>query len=692
MVDAPSPSTDDSFPPQAPDDVLVTPSIAEQQRGHAAAAQPIDPTDTSFPPDPNAAPQSIMDSTWAVAGKQLWDAGTRGLGLGARDVIQGASSPVTGLLDAATWPVRAAQRAMGVATTAPSDLVSQGLDAAGLPTPATPTEQNISTINRGAAATLPSLAAGAVPALAAAVPAPIAGLVASPAGSAGQAARTLASGGAGAIAGEKAAGSDLVPWWAKPAVNVAVGALGAGAADVGANLGAKAVNAAAGTMSPVYDAFQRAGIDANLLGTVSGSEAGRGAEAGFGRVPFAASVLRPVQQRAIDQFGDAVERTASQLDPAGTAVTAQRTGEQLQTAARDWQSNVFNGPNGQQAAAWTPLNQRMAGAAVDPTSYRAALTDAAAPPNLASVPANQQAFSNPQASRWLAALDADAPPGQALSWEQAQAIKQRIGDALGTPDIVNSIGYNQLQRIYAGLAQGMQATAVQHGQGALFDAANAVTTQGHQFIANTLSKIIRAANPMQESVTPEQATNNILNSGDSTLQDVRNQMPDAADQLAAFNLRRASTAKPSVATTPNDTSTGTFQTNMNQMQQRTPGGYAALYNTPALQQQLGDLQTVAGALRETQKHVNTSGTAEQLGWYDYMKNIGEAAGELKPGRAAAAIAIPPLFGWGAGTALTSPGLTRYAAGRGAGPAALRPGVAGLLGAGSNNIPTITVRP
>ena len=132
--------------------------------------------------------------------------------------------------------------------------------------------------------------------------------------------------------------------------------------------------------------------------------------------------------------------------------------------------------------------------------------------------------------------------------------------------------------------------------GCAFNNANAVTTAGHTFIENVGSKIAKANNPLQETVAPEQATNSILNSGDTTLQAVRQEMPDAADVLAAYKLRQAQTAKPSVAGAYNDTSTGTFLTNMNRSQQQTPGGHNALFNDPAVQGQLDDLTEVARRL------------------------------------------------------------------------------------------------
>jgi hypothetical protein len=522
--------------------------------------------------------------------------------------------------------------------------------------------------------------------------------VAAPTASVPEAARLLLQGGVGAVAGEKAAGSEYVPDWLKPTANIAGAIAGARFADATANLGAKTVNAVRGQMSPVYDAFVRSGVDPRLLGTVAGGELGQSFEAGTTRMPFASSIMRPAQQQTVDQFGNSVERTAAQLDPAGRGINAQATGEHLQESYRNWVDNVFNGPQGRQETAWAPLNQRMAGASVDAQPFRAALTDAAAPPNLASMPATQKAWASGQAQRWLNALNTDIGHGN-LTWEQAQAIRTRIGDAMGTPGIADAVGMQQLRRLYGGLAQGMENSAVANGQGTLFRDANAVTTEGHAFIENVGRKIAKANNPLQETVDAEDATKNILQSNDTTMQAVRREMPDAADTVAAFKLRQAQTAKPSVAGAYDDTSTGSFLSNMNRMRQKTPGGYNALFNTPTAQNQLDDLTEVARRLRATERHLNTSGTAEQLGWMAYLSGLTGAIGSGNLGAIALAAGGPPAAGIGLGKLMTSPLATRLAAARGMGPGVLPSGTGGLLGAlpGATGqpggpIPTITVRP
>jgi hypothetical protein len=646
--------------PKAPPASPTTGSAPADYDPQAASARLGDkgPLSTSF----NQVPRTGSEGS-------LWDAGLRGLGLGARAVAEGVTGVVGGVGDVLTYPGRAIAKAVGYQppaelpwmkdlTVAPSTQIGQAIDATGLPKPATPTEQNVSTVVRGAAGVTPALFGAPTVA---------------------NAARLLMQGGGGALAGEKAAESPLVPDALKPSVNLLASFLGGKVADVTANLGIKTANAVAGNMSPTYNAFQRAGVEPRLLGTVAGGTAGQSAEAALSRVPFASSVIRPVQQQTLDQFGNSVDRTATQLDPSRASATAQTTGDVLQNSYRNWVDNVFNGPQGRQATAWAPLNQRMAGSAVDQAPFRAALDNAANPPNLASLPATQRAFSSPQARAWLDALNKDIPPGGNLSWEQAQAIRSRIGDAMGTPDLVAGIGMQNLKNIYGGLARGMETTATQHGQGQLFSDANAVTTAGHSFIDNVGSKIAKANNPAQETIDPETATRNILNGGDTTLQAVRAELPDAADVLAAHKLRQASTAKPSVATQYDDTSTGTFLTNVNRMRQDRPGGYSALFGDPSVQQQLEDLSTVAGRLRATERHLNTSGTAEQLGWMQYLQGIAEHAGKGEYGKAIGAAVVPPIVGVGGGRLMTSQLATRLAAARGGGTPILPPGRAGLLG-------------
>jgi hypothetical protein len=306
----------------------------------------------------------------------------------------------------------------------------------------------------------------------------------------------------------------------------------------------------------------------------------------------------------VDDFGRAVDDTAHLLSPPGKPpiMTMQDAGKVAQDEAYNWIKTTFPA---KQDAVWNPLNQRMAGAAVDPTAYRKALEYAASPPGLATLPENQRAFASAQARKWLDALNTDVPPGRMLSWEQAQALKQRIGDAMGTTDIAGSMNATQLKGIYGGLAEGMKDAATQRGQRGLFDTATQVTIDGHQFIDGTLSKIIQRNNQGQETMRPDDVARTLLRDN-TAQQQLRDQLPTAADAIAAAKLRDMQTAKPSQQ---GETSTGTFLTNARRQIRDDPEGTRALFNNPQVAQNLDDLVTVADRFRSVEKNMNTSKTA-----------------------------------------------------------------------------------
>ena len=250
---------------------------------------------------------------------------------------------------------------------------------------------------------------------------------------------------------------------------------------------------------------------------------------------------------------------------------------------------------------------------------------------------------------------------------------------MGVPEISQSVGMDALRNAYGGIAQDMRDTAAAHGQTGPFDAANQVSTEGHAFMDGPLSRVITTTNPRQETIQPEKATSNVLNGGDTTMQAIRDNLPDAADALAAFNLRRMQQAAPSQAAAYDDTSTGRFLSNVNRMRQQTPGAYNALYDSPTTQQQLDDLVTVAQRLRATERHLSTSGTAEQLGWMQWLTSIADSIGRGNVKELAGNVLGTPLAGATVGRVLTSPMLTRYAAAQGAGTPLLPARTTGLLG-------------
>ena len=588
----------------------------------------------------------------------------RGLGLGVRDVLQGAASLPAAALDLVTWPGRAIQRAAGIPTTAPSDLVTSGLNAAGLPQPQTPGEQTRSTFSQGAAAGLPTMGLGAVfPALNA---------LAGPIATAGDVAKQAIMGGAGAVTGEKL--SAFAPDWLKPYVGMAASMLGAYGTGRAISAGGKVANAVAGKTSPLVDAYDRLGMDTKLLGDVTGSPTAQGMQAYSSAAPVSSAIVAPVERNAVSQFGDAVEGTAQML---GTSRNATMAGDVLQNEARNWKDVVF--PQRQQQV-WTPVDQIMAGTAVDPSGYRGALS--ALTGKLAALPETQKALLPPRVQTMLDAINADVPAGSTMTWQQAQDLRTAIGHIMGVPEIVQSVGKDQLKAAYGGIAGDMKATAVANGAGDLFDNANAVSTAGHAFIDNTLSKIIRANNPAQESIAADKAADTVLASGDAHLQAIRQEMPRAADELAAYKLRDMALATAGKAgATGGETSVATFLTDLNKLRQAAPNGTAALYGAaPDVAQRISDLSTVADSIRETARRANTSGTGSYLGWAALgpLATEGYMRGGLKGMMAttAAPLVANSLFGAG----VTNPAITRFAATPSAAPVNTRNALlAGAIG-------------
>ena len=94
----------------------------------------------------------------------------------------------------------------------------------------------------------------------------------------------------------------------------------------------------------------------------------------------------------------------------------------------------------------------------------------------------------------------------------------------------------ELKRLYKGLSGDMQDAVTAQGPNAeaAFQFASDSTKQGHSFIDNVLRPFVK------EGAAPETAATSVLNSanrGDSLIGPIRQEMPDAANELAAYKLR-----------------------------------------------------------------------------------------------------------------------------------------------------------
>jgi hypothetical protein len=477
------------------------------------------------------------------------------------------------------------------------------------------------------------------------------------------------AGGAGAAGGQIAA--ENVPDWLKPGAELAGSVAGAKLGASAANVGTKVVGAATGAKTRVAAAYDELGIDKTLLGDVSENPTARLVQAYGSKSPFGASVVHPVEQKVVGQFNQAVEDTAKRLGPSTSEQTA---GEVLQRDARNWKDMVF--PQ-RQAQAWQPVDQLLGQENVAPTNYRAALTSLTQ--KLSALPETAKVLIPQKTWDMLDAINKDVPAGQAMPWQQAQALRTAIGQVMGVPEIVQSLGKDQLKRAYAGISADMQDTAravdarntaaaqaqgVQPPPSAVtaFDNANRVSTEGHAFIENTLSKIIKSNNQLQDK-DPELATRSILGSTDTTLEAIRRELPAAANEVAAYKLRDMALATPGAAgRTGQETSVGTFLTDLNRFRQQNPAGFRALFSDPAVARKIEALAIVADTMKETARRANTSGT----GPYQAMGEAGSAAlatwlATHSPTATALSVAGPFAVNRAAGHIVTNPVVTRWAA-------------------------------
>lgn len=128
-----------------------------------------------------------------------------------------------------------------------------------------------------------------------------------------------------------------------------------------------------------------------------------------------------------------------------------------------------------------------------------------------------------------------------LTWEEVRKLRSALGDALSNPKIVNDIGEQNLQHLYAAVTQDLGATAVERGAGELFNTYNDVSTRLYNLAAGPMSRIISSTNKALEKITPEDAAKSFLaggKDGGTALAALRGEIPKGVDELAAAQLHQ----------------------------------------------------------------------------------------------------------------------------------------------------------
>jgi hypothetical protein len=398
----------------------------------------------------------------------------------------------------------------------------------------------------------------------------------------GMAARTIAGGAAGLASGALNEYAPDAPTWLKVGVPLVAG-LAAGKV------------AAPAITTPVTEAYERLGMKP-LRADVTGGPITQFVTANVSKLPGAGG-LRKQQQSNLNTFANKIEDTAADL---GQSDTPQKAGAALQLDGENWLKNFQQ----DQRAAWNDVDMHVPPSTPVPvTNYASTLTGVRN--QMPAAPATATVLQSGLSRDLLNSLIQDTRGGP-LDWQSVRGIRTRIGEMLNDKNLIGDTSYGDLRRIYGSLSTDLDQAVQPLGPGAInaVDRANTLTREGHDFIDNTLSHIVGNRN---NPIAPEQAYNAAMsgaNAGGTTLQSIRDQLPQGADELAAARLRQMSLATPGARAGQGvQTSPDTFLTNLNRMSTE---ARTALYGSNPT---LADLETVAGSMRGIRAYTNWSGTA-----------------------------------------------------------------------------------
>lgn len=410
------------------------------------------------------------------------------------------------------------------------------------------------------------------------------------------------------------------------------------------------LGATPGQTTPTIDAYRRLQIDPVLAGDVSGQSFWQRLQSVASKAPGGAHRVQAAGERAVGQWGDALENTAQNL---GNARTAQQAGEQLQMEAGAW-LNRFRADS---RAAWNEVDMHI------PGRTPVALTDTLQTlgqirTSMPSLPETARSVESPFMSNLYESLQRDLAGGT-TSWNDLRALRTRIGERLADPQLIADTGRADLQRLYAALSRDMETAVAPRGQGAVdaFNSASALTRNGHTFVDNVLSRITGPG------ISPERAAESIVNSGgqgSTILEAVRREMPRAADELAAFKLRDMALATGGRQTSAQTAmSPETFLTDRFKL---APEAQDILFGQdPHLARRVADLATVADSMRQTQRTLgnpsNTAAMSAALGALIAAPAAAYAGFQQSPEAGVAGLLSPWLPGYLAARAVTSPRIT-----------------------------------
>jgi hypothetical protein len=473
-------------------------------------------------------------------------------------------------------------------------------------------------------------------------------------------ARNTAQGAAAGAGGE--AGAQAFPEYAD-AARAAAGLGGLYLGGKAFDLGNKAVSAARGATTPLQDAYRNLGISPDLAGDVTQSPFMQMLQGYAGKSPAGAGRVTAARERAVDQWGRALDDTAAGY---GNATTLQEAGTTLQAESRAWMNQWRQA----QEAAENAVAARVPPTApVDLAPVNQVLT--AATTRMPGLPTVAGIHDNPTFQRLRTALAQDAPTGRS-TWGDIRQWRSAVGEELEQSLLSGDGNQAAWRQLYGALSRSLGDTAFANNAHQEWAAANQVTSQGHQFVENVVGKLINARNPASNTIAAEDAARAAMrgaNAGGTNLQAIRQEMPAAVDDLAALKLRQSAMSRGGAE----EVSPRTLVSELGPRKLAPEARDALFGGDPALAGRVEDLARVGTGMRGSERFFNPSGTGGHIatgqavlgalgapvaGYYGYQEG-GGIPGAIKG--AAGSLAAGFLPGYAAARAVTSPGLTRLLA-------------------------------
>ncbi len=247
---------------------------------------------------------------------------------------------------------------------------------------------------------------------------------------------------------------------------------------------------------------------------------------------------------------EAAERQAQETFEAsakswGTSVTPQQAGEKLQDAARTWMTKTF--PE-KMAALKAPLDKAIpADTAVELSNFNGVLQgiNKKAGSLQPLVDVMSKAMPRQLAKAADAASEAEGLITNGPTWAEARTLRSALGDAMKDPELISKIGESNLKALYKAATADLTATAKANGAEEVWKAFNEGSTKLHNFVDNTLSKVISSTDKVQESIKPEDIATALLNGGKkggTDLAALQAEMPGAVSELSSVQLVQGSKA------------------------------------------------------------------------------------------------------------------------------------------------------